>query len=438
MNSTIYRNQRTDETCHRIDHPSGLTIFVCPKPGYRSCYAALATRYGSIDTTCLNEKGMAEPVPEGIAHYLEHKLFESEDGDAFARYAETGASANAYTSFDHTAYLFTCTDRLEDNLEILLDFVRHPYFTEETVQKEQGIIGQEIRMLEDNPGRRCLFNLLRTLYSRHPARIDIGGTVESIARITPQLLYDCYRTYYDLHNMALAVSGDITVEQVTAVADRVLGAGHDAGGPQKRAAVLRTPPVPSLTEPEAVEESRVEQAMPVSAPLFYYGYKKTIPEEEAGRVQSPAELAGAAVLSELLAGKASPLYARLMEAGLINTSFGADLFDGPGYAVFLFAGESADPDRVCEEIRAEINRLRREGIAPADFEAARRAVYGRMVAGLNDVENCADARISDLFNGREPFALIDETATLGVQLVTKLLDEDLRDECAAVSIVRPA
>ena len=143
--------------------------------------------------------------------------------------------------------------------------------------------------------------------------------MESIARITPQLLYDCYRTYYDLHNMALAVSGDITVEQVTAVADRVLGAGHDAGGPQKRAAVLRTPPVPSLTEPEAVEESRVEQAMPVSAPLFYYGYKKTIPEEEAGRVQSPAELAGAAVLSELLAGKASPLYARLMEAGLINT-----------------------------------------------------------------------------------------------------------------------
>ncbi|MCI8553629.1 MAG: insulinase family protein [Clostridiales bacterium] len=434
MNVITYQHERTGEVCHRVDHPSGLTIFVCPKPGYRSGYAAFATRYGSIDTFCLNGQGKATPVPEGIAHYLEHKLFESEDGDAFARYAATGASANAYTSFDHTAYLFTCTDQLEDNLEILLDFVRHPYFTEETVQKEQGIIGQEIRMLDDNPGRRCLFNLLRALYTRHPVRVDIGGTVESIAHITPELLYDCYHTYYDLHNMALAVAGDVTVERVLAVADRVLGTD---GSADRGAAVLRTPPVPALAEPEAVAQDRIEEAMPVAAPLFYFGYKKAIPEREAGRLQTPAELAGAAVLCELLAGRASPLYARLMAKGLINSSFGADLFDGPGYAAWLFAGESADPDRVCEEIREEIARLRREGVATSDFEAARRAVYGRMVAGLNDVENCADARISDCFNGREPFALIDEMAALGVQWVTERLESDFHDTCSVLSIVRP-
>ena len=185
-----YRDQRTGERCVRIDHPSGLPIFVCPKPGYQSAYAVFAVKYGSVDTAFV-ENGREVEVPAGIAHYLEHKLFENEDCDAFQRYARTGASANAYTSFERTAYLFSCTERLEESLEILLDFVQRPYFTEETVKKEQGIIGHEIRMCEDSPNRRVLFNLLKALYHECPVRIDIAGTVESIAEIRPELLYGC-------------------------------------------------------------------------------------------------------------------------------------------------------------------------------------------------------------------------------------------------------
>lgn len=325
----------------RIDHPSGLPIFLCPKPGYRSSYAVFATRYGSLDTTCRDAQGKVVPVPEGIAHYLEHKLFENEDCDAFQRYAATGASANAYTSFDHTAYLFTCTGRLTDSLEILLDFVQAPYFTEETVAKEQGIIGQEIRMLEDSPARRTLFNLLRALYVRHPVRVDIGGTVESISRITPELLYSCYHTYYDLRNMALAVAGDFSPEEVLAVADRLLKPAPDTPS----LALLRKPPVESFREPAEIARERVEEAMPVAAPLFYLGYKALFPENEAGRYPTAAEEAGSAVLLELLAGKASPLYARLMEQGLINKQFGASYFSGPASAAISSAANPPTPMR---------------------------------------------------------------------------------------------
>ena len=427
------RCRRIGEACVRIDHPSGLPIFLCPKPGYRSSYAVFATRYGSLDTTCRDAQGKVVPVPEGIAHYLEHKLFENEDCDAFQRYAATGASANAYTSFDHTAYLFTCTGRLTDSLEILLDFVQAPYFTEETVAKEQGIIGQEIRMLEDSPARRTLFNLLRALYVRHPVRVDIGGTVESISRITPELLYSCYHTYYDLRNMALAVAGDFSPEEVLAVADRLLKPAPDTPSP----ALLRKPPVESFREPAEIARERVEEAMPVAAPLFYLGYKALLPENEAGRYPTAAEEAGSAVLLELLAGKASPLYARLMEQGLINEQFGASYFSGPGFGCYLFGGESADPDAVCAAIREEVARLQREGLDQQAFERSRRAVYGRLAAAYNDVENCADAVVADYFSGREPYALIDETAALGVEWVTKLLRENLRAERSAISVIRP-
>ena len=187
------KSDRIGDRYYEVDHPSGLKIFVYPKENNNSTYAVFGTRYGSIDT-CFQSTEDREPnkVPAGIAHYLEHKLFESEDGDAFARYAKTGASANAYTSFDKTCYLFSCTENVYESLEILLDFVQSPYFTEQTVKKEQGIIGQEIRMYDDDPQWRVMFNLLRAMYHTHPVKIDIAGTVESIAEITPELLYKSY------------------------------------------------------------------------------------------------------------------------------------------------------------------------------------------------------------------------------------------------------
>lgn len=417
--------KHTGERCWRLRHPSGLTILVDPKPGYQSSYAVFATRYGSIDTAFRKDGGEEETVvPAGIAHYLEHKLFESEDGDAFARYAKTGASANAFTSFDRTAYLFSCTDRFAESLEILLDFVQHPYFTEETVRKEQGIIGQEIRMCEDSPGRRVLFNLLKALYQNHPVRIDIAGTVESIAEITPELLYGCYHTFYNLNNMVLAVSGNVTPEDVLAVADRML---KPSDGRRVERAVA--------DEPAEAAEPRVESRMPVASPLFYLGFKDHLPD---GRCRTAEELAAADVLLEILAGQASPLYARLMEQGLINASFGAEYFEGPGYAAWLIGGESADPDAVAEAVHAEIERRRREGIPAADFETARNALYGRLVASLNDVENCGDILVSDFFYDREPFALIDAAAALSPDAVTRMLRENLQRSQAALSVVSPA
>ena len=209
MNINEIKSDILNEKYYKINHPSGLTVYVLPKENYSSAYAVFGTKYGSIDTRFKrSDSDKWTEVPEGIAHFLEHKLFESEDLDAFERYAKTGASANAYTSFDKTCYLFQCSSNFKENLKILLDFVQNPYFTPQTVQKEQGIIGQEITMYYDVPGWMSTFNLLRCLYKNHPVRIDIAGTVDSIAQITDKLLYDCYNTFYNLHNMALVVVGN--------------------------------------------------------------------------------------------------------------------------------------------------------------------------------------------------------------------------------------
>ena len=222
MNIQEIKSERAHDSYYKITHDSGLTIFVYPKQGYKSAYAIFGTKYGSINTCFSLDGGEKITVPDGIAHYLEHKLFESEDGDAFARYAKTGANANAYTSFEKTCYLFSCTDRFDESFEILLDFVQNPYFTAQTVAKEQGIIGQEIKMYDDSPDWRVMFNMLGGMYHNHPVKIDIAGTVESIAEITAEKLYDIYNVFYNLNNMVLCVSGNVTVEQVLKTADKML------------------------------------------------------------------------------------------------------------------------------------------------------------------------------------------------------------------------
>lgn len=420
-NRTEFLDPRTGERVVRIDHASGLPIYVWPKAGYQSCYAVFGTSYGSIDTV-FDIDGQRTEVPAGIAHYLEHKLFENEDCDAFARYAKTGASANAFTSFDRTAYLFSCTGDITPSLEILLDFVQKPYFTEATVEKERGIIGQEIRMYIDTPGWRVFFNALRAMYQTHPVRVDIAGTEESIAEITPELLYGCYNAFYNLHNMVLAVAGNVTVEQIEQVADRLLA-------PAPAWKLSRA----DVHEPETVGTPRVEERMAVAAPLFYYGYK--LPIHGTGTMDA-RRLAAADALLELLAGSASPLYARLMREGLINQSFGMELFDGPGYAAFFFAGESRDPDAVAAAIQAEAERLRREGIDAAAFEAVRNALYGSAVMALNDVEDCGDALMNGHFRGQAPFEAIEAAASLTIADVMALLDV-FQPERTVLSIVRP-
>ena len=418
------KSERIGDKYYEIKHSSGLKIFIYPKENNSSTYAVFGTKYGSIDM-CFktSEDREAHTVPAGIAHYLEHKLFESEDGDAFERYAKTGASANAYTSFDATCYLFSCTENVYETLEILLDFVQSPYFTEQTVKKEQGIIGQEIRMYDDDPQWRVLFNLLGALYQNHPVKTDIAGTVESIAKITPELLYQCYGTFYNLNNMALSVAGNVDVNKVLNLCDKILKTSKPVS-------------VDRIFEKEPIEivKSRVEQKLSVAAPIFEFGFK-----EESGKNHlTVKEIAETEILLNSLASDASPLFRRLLDAGLINeSSFSYEYFEGPGYASVIFSGESKDPDAVAKEIKKEIMQIRENGLDKAAFERSKKAVYGRIVSSFNSVDYLANAMVADAFAGRDLFSYINSVAAADIQSVQNRLNVQLRPEYSALSVVKP-
>lgn len=417
------KSERLKESYFEIDHPSGLKILVYPKKNYAATYAVFGTRYGSIDTEFrLNGEEKFTCVPEGIAHFLEHKLFESEDLDAFERYAKTGASANAYTSFDKTCYLFSCTGKFQESLEILLDFVTHPYFTEKTVQKEQGIIGQEIQMCRDEAGWEALFSLLRAMYKTHPVRIDIAGTVESIAEITPELLYKCYETFYNFSNMVLCVAGNVTPDEVLSVADRLLK-------PQKPIQIERK----FHREPREVAESYTEETLSVAFPIFSLGFKEAVETPE----RSLREILISDIILEAVAGKTSAFYSELLEAGLINTSFESEYFCGYGYAAWIFTGESPDGREVQKRITARIRALQESGISEADFERIRKKLYGRSIMQFNDIDGIANAMVSAYFCKEGLFDETEILQSLTLDEVNARLRTALQTDCASLSVIKP-
>lgn len=417
------KSERLKESYFEIDHPSGLKILVYPKKNYAATYAVFGTRYGSIDTEFrLNGEEKFTCVPEGIAHFLEHKLFESEDLDAFERYAKTGASANAYTSFDKTCYLFSCTGKFQESLEILLDFVTHPYFTEKTVQKEQGIIGQEIQMCRDEAGWEALFSLLRAMYKTHPVRIDIAGTVESIAEITPELLYKCYETFYNFSNMVLCVAGNVTPDEVLSVADRLLK-------PQKPIEIERK----FHREPREVAETYTEETLSVAFPIFSLGFKEAVETPE----RSLREILISDIILEAVAGKTSAFYSELLEAGLINTSFESEYFCGYGYAAWIFTGESPDGREVQKRITARIRALQETGISEADFERIRKKLYGRSIMQFNDIDGIANAMVSAYFCKEGLFDETEILQSLTLDEVNARLRTALQTDCASLSVIKP-
>lgn len=410
------------EKYFEIDHKSGLKIFIMPKENYSSSYAVFGTKYGSIDTKFKrSDSDEWITVPEGIAHFLEHKLFESEDLDAFARYAKTGASANAYTSFDKTCYLFQCSGNFEASLEILLDFVTHPYFTKETVEKEQGIIGQEITMYYDVAGWMSTFNLLRCLYKNHPVRIDIAGTVESIAQITDKLLYDCYNTFYNLNNMCLAVVGDVTPEQVLGVCDKMLEKAEPLS-------IERS----FEDEPREIACSYAEYNLAMSMPVFSFGYK----EECKELTQDLRKMIEVNILLEILAGDTSELYNKLFDNGLINTSFSKEYFTGFGYEAIMFDGESVNPQAVADEIKKAVASLKANGIDDEQFENARRSLYGREIMEYNDIDSIANAVISAHFNGYSVFDAMEIYKSVTKEDIEKRLENMMMEEYSALSVVK--
>ncbi|MCH5298135.1 MAG: insulinase family protein [Ruminococcus sp.] len=419
-NITEVKSARTGDKYYKINHNSGLTIYLYPKPDYNSKYAIFGTRYGSVNNAFSLDGGEIKRVPDGIAHYLEHKMFECEDGDAFVKYAKTGANANAYTSFDKTCYLFSCTENFDESFEILLDFVQRPYFTKETVAKEQGIIGQEIRMYDDSPDWRVMFNVLENMYHHHPVQIDIAGTVESIARITPELLYDCYSTFYNLNNMVLCVAGDLTVDDILKTADKMLK-------PCEKHEIKNY----FEDEPYEVVKSYVEQEFPVSLPLFNLGFKEK--SHDVGQ----KELAEIEIIISALSSPASQLYKILDDAKLINQSFDSEYFNGQGYNAVIFSGESRAPKEVAEIIKNYVAELKRNGISKEDFEIAKREVYGESVSALNSVTNIGNSLVDLHFENIDIFGIIDDIAECTLDDVNARLRQMLDTDNTTLSVILP-
>lgn len=415
------KNELLNDRYYEIDHSSGLKIFVYPKDNYSSSYAIFGTKYGSTDNCFkVGESGKNTSVPEGIAHFLEHKLFESEERDAFTRYAETGASANAYTSFDKTCYLFSCSGNFSASLEILLDFVTSPYFTPETVQKEQGIIGQEIKMTNDEPGWASLFTLLKAMYKHHPVSIDIAGTVQSINEITAELLYECYNAFYNLNNMALAVAGNVSVDEVLAVADKILKPSEE----KKIERIFEE-------EPKEVVSRYAEKHLNVARPLFAIGYK-----EDVGNIRRTLKQSmESEIMLDIIAGRTSDLYEQMLDKGLINTSFNAEYFEGQGYGAHIFSGESESPEEVRKSIDEEISRLQADGINTDEFERIKKKHYGEFIMGFDDVDSVANYLISDYFNGDGLFDGLATLESITAEDINRRLRESIDINNSSMSVI---
>ena len=416
-----YINEKLDETVYCGKHESGLEIRVMPKEGYDSAYAVFGVKYGSIDTSVKNADGEFETIPEGTAHFLEHKLFESEDLNAFERFAKTGASANAYTSFEKTAYLFKGSENVEESLKILLDFVQNPYFTQETVEKEQGIIGQEIRMYQDSADWQVMFNLLRALYHKNPVAIDIAGTQESIAEIDAKLLYELYGNFYNPANMVLCIVGAIDCEKVAEIVEENIKKTQGVFCERK---FEKEDPVPV--------KSYTEEKLSVAEKQFMLGFKEDI---NAPLLTLEDEIASQIVL-EAIAGKSSPLFNKLLDEQLIDMSFGASLFNGFGFSCVMMGGTSADPEKTAEIIKQEIENLIENGIDEKAFERAKRKTYGRMVMGYNDIDDTANLLMNLYFNGYEPFAEITACKSVTLEKAQERLTL-LKSEYSALSVVSP-
>lgn len=424
MSSFILKeNKAIDEKYYYTKHKSGLPVYVIPK-NHGTGYAVFGTRFGSIDNHFISN-GEDIVLPDGIAHFLEHKLFENEDGiDTFKKYAEYGASANAYTSSDKTVYLFSATENMKESLGILLDFVTHPYFTDETVAKEQGIIGQEIRMYDDNPGWRLYFNTLNALYHNHPAKIDTAGTVETIAEITPETLYKAYNTFYNLNNMALCVCGKMPPEEVLEVCDKYL-----------TEAPVISPERIFPDEPEKVFQKEITQKLSVSMPVFCVGIKDT--QQPCSGEALAKKQAEYQIILELLFGKSSDFYTRLYETGLINSAFAAGYEGHTNFGFCEITGYSNEPDKVYAEILAEIEKFKKTGFGKEDFERIKRVYYAVNLRYFNSTEDIANEFLTHVFSDFDMLDYPEVIASVTLEDVTKRFNADFIGERIVLSKVLP-
>ena len=411
------------QTVYHSVLPNGLRVYVDVRRSYSKQFAFFATRYGGMDLRFRGEDGEWLDTPAGVAHFLEHKTFDTEDGSALQRMAANGVDPNAFTSASMTGYYFDGVRGFEENLRTLLSFVSVPWFTPESVDKEQGIIAQEIRMCEDDPNDEAYYRLLEAMYVDHSIRTRVAGTVESIAQITADTLYQCHRAFYRPGNMVLCVGGNIDPERVAEIAQEVL----------TEECSTATPTGFGRQEPAEVGERLTRRTMPVSMPLFAMGVKGT-PAERGGGLRQ--RLVGE-LTCDVLFSTSAPLYNRLYEQGLLNSSLGSFYSAVPGCAFIVAEGESRDPERVRDEVLKEAARLAAEGIDQELWDRLKKAAYGTMVRRLNSMEDTCIEMAQTWFDGEDYLSFPQVFQSIERTDGEALLREWFVERRTALSIIDP-
>ncbi|EGP5213484.1 EF-P 5-aminopentanol modification-associated protein YfmH [Enterococcus faecium] len=427
MNKTEY--EQINETLYHEVLPNGLTVYLLPKNDYHKTYGLFSTNYGSIDNEFIpyGEKEKVK-VPDGIAHFLEHKLFEKEDGDVFQLFGQQGASANAFTSFTKTSYLFSTTDQVEKNLTTLIDFVQAPYFTEETVNKEKGIIGQEIQMYEDDPNWRMFFGILNNLYPTHPLHIDIAGTIESIDKITAQDLYTCYRTFYQPSNMVLFVVGKMEPEKLMKL---IRENQEEKNFPPKQEIVRYFPE----NTKEIIKQSALEAA--ITRNKFVLGIKglDTLPQEgtELLRYKTAINL-----LFQMILGNTSRNYLAMYNQGIIDDSFGFEFSLDREFHFADFSGDTDEPEKAAEKIKEIILGFADDPeVSEMNLDLLKKKMLGQYFQSLNSIEYIANQFTQSLFGDQTLFDLPEIIDSIQMKDVLAAGEAFISEEAFSEFYMRP-
>ncbi|MCR1850146.1 insulinase family protein [Paeniclostridium sordellii] len=408
---------------------NGLDVYFMPKKGFTKKFAVLATNYGSNDLEFIPINQTEKfKVNEGIAHFLEHKMFEQPDGgNAFDKFSKLGASANAYTNFTMTAYLFSCTENFYESLQHLIDYVQTPYFTDENVEKEKGIIEQEIKMYNDDPDWNVYFNCLKAMYSKYPVNIDIAGTVDSIYKITKEELYTCYNTFYNPGNMILFVVGDVDAEKVMEIAKKSNHYDVD----KLKNEIERFYP----EEPKTVNEKEIVAEFPISMPMFNIGFK----DSDVG--MKGKDLLRKEVITEILLDmilkRGSEIFEELYMSGLINDNFGCGFTSQVDYGYTLIGGESNEPRKVKDTIIKYINKYKEDGLSEDDFNRVKKKKIGQFIKYFDSVNFIANNFISYKFKGINLMDYLEVIKQVKFEEVEERLKNHLKEEYCSISIVEP-
>ncbi len=421
----VIESSKIKEKAYIEELENGLKVIIIPKKNTKKKYVIWGTHFGSIDNHFIMPKtGEEVYIPDGVAHFLEHKMFEQPNGtNSLDTLMALGIDANAYTTNDHTAYLFECTNHFEEGLNELMDYVQHPYFTEENVEKEKGIIGQEINMYDDDPAWRLYMNAMDCMYEQNPIKIDIAGTIESISKITPDVLYKCYNTFYHPSNMTMVICGDFQPEtMIEEVKKRLL--------PKENQGVIKRI-YPS--KENKIHKAFKNEKMEVSTPIFMMGYKdhENIKED---RVKKHIAIE---ILLNMVIGKSSKTYQELYTDGLLLAQPDMDYEFSDQYAHILISGTSKNPQKVMEQMTQTVNKMLQNGIEEEHFERMRRKVYGDYVVEYNNVGNIARMFLADTMKKVQSFDYIEKFETVTKEYTEQILEEVFQEENKILSIIEP-